>query len=246
MKIFVMVVLGLGCGSVSEDTAGDASPAVTHVLTVEKTGAGEGTVSSASGIACGTDCSEAIAEGTSVSLTAEGDAASTFVEWTGSCTGSGACDVVITAATTVTARFAQAANLSFPSNGDNRSSSNAGVFNMDGDYVSGSRTSTGLERATHAKIHLVLENNSLIGAACTGPQKTQDISVLIGSLGAGSSTLGVVPISAGQTVVDAELSFAPVTGTSFSISYSTYTSVSAGCGGAGYTNIGSTLVLSDR
>jgi Divergent InlB B-repeat domain len=59
------------------------------VLTVTKSGSGQGTVTSMpAGIDCGTDCNEPYNEGTSVTLTADPAASSSFKEWSGACTGS--------------------------------------------------------------------------------------------------------------------------------------------------------------
>ena len=62
------------------------------VITVRTIGTGGGFVSSApSGIACGTTCSAAYAIGTVVTLTASANAGSTFIGWTGACSGTGPC-----------------------------------------------------------------------------------------------------------------------------------------------------------
>lgn len=77
-----------------------------HTLSVATAGTGDGTVtSSPTGIDCGTDCSEAFDYGTSVTLTAQPDANSTFASWSGACSGAGACVVDMTAAAAVTATF---------------------------------------------------------------------------------------------------------------------------------------------
>jgi len=76
-------------------------------LTVTSTGTGSGTVtSSPSGIACGTDCSEAYDTGTAVGLVAIPAPGSTFVGWAGVCTGTGACQVTMARDASVTAAFA--------------------------------------------------------------------------------------------------------------------------------------------
>ena len=67
-------------------TAADAYGMIagTYTLTVTKTGAGSGTVTSDSaGINCGEDCNEVYNEGTAVTLTATPDAGSTFEGWSG-------------------------------------------------------------------------------------------------------------------------------------------------------------------
>ncbi|PHS17481.1 MAG: hypothetical protein COA86_09290 [Kangiella sp.] len=68
--------------------------------------AGGGSVtSSPSGINCGSDCDESYEDGTSVSLTATADDGFTFSQWTGSCSGNGACDITVDSNKSVTAEF---------------------------------------------------------------------------------------------------------------------------------------------
>ena len=77
-----------------------------YTLTVSKNGTGTGTVA-ATGISCGTDCTEAYSAGTAVSLTATASASSNFTGWTGACTGTvSPCTVTMNAAASVTAAFA--------------------------------------------------------------------------------------------------------------------------------------------
>ncbi len=73
-------------------------------LTVNKAGAGSGTVTSNPvAINCGTTCSTEFNEGTSVMLTAVATSGSTFAGWTGGgCRGTGICTVNTEAAVTVT------------------------------------------------------------------------------------------------------------------------------------------------
>jgi hypothetical protein len=78
-------------------------------LTASKEGAGEGTITSIpSGINCGAECEHEYSQGTIVTLEQEADSGSVFVEWTGACTGSGACHVTMSAAKAVVAVFAKA------------------------------------------------------------------------------------------------------------------------------------------
>ncbi len=87
--------------------------APTQSLIVTKAGTGSGTVtSSPAGIDCGSTCSASYASGTSVTLTAAADSGSTFVGWSGSCSGAGACTVTMDAAQSVTATFNTEGNTS--------------------------------------------------------------------------------------------------------------------------------------
>ena len=90
---------------------------VQRTLTVTKAGTGSGTVTSApGGIACGSDCTEAYANGTTVTLTAVASTGSTFGGWSGGgCSGTGTCSVSMTAAQAVTATFTQNAQNQPPS-----------------------------------------------------------------------------------------------------------------------------------
>lgn len=78
----------------------------TFPLTVSRTGAGSGKVTSApSGIDCGSTCTASFPQGTVVSLTAQPEPLSLFAGWSGACSGTGACSVTMDAAKTVSARF---------------------------------------------------------------------------------------------------------------------------------------------
>lgn len=77
------------------------------VLKVTKAGLGAGTVSSApAGIICGSQCMKSFPAGSQVTLTAVPDAASsTFVGWSGACSGTGPCTVTVAGMKEVTATF---------------------------------------------------------------------------------------------------------------------------------------------
>lgn len=76
-------------------------------LTVAKTGAGAGTVTSMpTGINCGGDCSESYNTGTMVTLSAAPSGGSLFSGWSGSgCSGTGSCVVTMNAVAAVAATF---------------------------------------------------------------------------------------------------------------------------------------------
>jgi len=77
-----------------------------YTLTVGRSGSGSGTVtSSPAGISCGADCNEVYDSGTVVTLTATPSAGSGFSGWSGACTGTGSCVVMMDAAKAVTAAF---------------------------------------------------------------------------------------------------------------------------------------------
>jgi hypothetical protein len=84
----------------------DLEPVGTFKLTVTKSGTGTGTVtSSPAGINCGGDCEESYAENTVVTLSQSAEPGSEFKEWTGACSGSGTCEVTMSAAKSVGAKF---------------------------------------------------------------------------------------------------------------------------------------------
>jgi hypothetical protein len=77
-------------------------------LTVTVSGGGTGTVTSApAGITCSLVCTATFAAGTSVTLTATPGAGSVFNGWSGACSGSASCTVVLDQARAVTARFSR-------------------------------------------------------------------------------------------------------------------------------------------
>jgi hypothetical protein len=85
---------------------GDPPPPGSFTLSVGKAGTGSGTVtSSPTGINCGADCSQAYTDGTSVSLSAVPATGSSFDSWSGACTGTGTCNLSMTANRSVTATF---------------------------------------------------------------------------------------------------------------------------------------------
>jgi Divergent InlB B-repeat domain/Glycine rich protein len=109
---------GFGTGtsntSVVADTSGTPSITFTYTvttygLTVHKAGTGAGTVtSSPAGITCGATCSHTYSAGTAVKLTAKAASGSQFAGWSGACTGTGACNLTMSAAKTATATFKKA------------------------------------------------------------------------------------------------------------------------------------------
>ncbi len=93
-------------------------PAARFNLAVSKSGTGVGTVtSSPAGIDCGSDCSETLVDGSSVTLTASPAAGSSFAGWSGDgCSGTSTCTVTMLGARSVTAQFTANAPPPKPSN----------------------------------------------------------------------------------------------------------------------------------
>ncbi len=73
-------------------------------MSVAKNGTGTGTVTG-SGINCGATCSASYRVGTIVALTAVPSAGYVFYEWSGACSGAGACNVTVNADKSVVATF---------------------------------------------------------------------------------------------------------------------------------------------
>ena len=83
-----------------------------HTLTVNRLGAGFGTVTSApTGIDCGATCAGGFDDGVQVTLDQTASPGSVFVGWSGACSGSGGCTVTMDASKSVTATFALAFTL---------------------------------------------------------------------------------------------------------------------------------------
>jgi hypothetical protein len=77
-----------------------------YSVNVSSTGTGTGTVTlSPGGIDCGSDCTRTYEYGQVVTLSQGADTSSKFIGWSGGCTGTGTCQVTVTDAVSVTARF---------------------------------------------------------------------------------------------------------------------------------------------
>src|SRR5260221_4321776 len=84
----------------------------TYSLTVGMAGTGGGRApSSPGGSDCGTACSATYDSGTMVTLSASADSTSTFVGWSGACSGTSDCAVPLDAAKSVIATFDRVTNI---------------------------------------------------------------------------------------------------------------------------------------
>lgn len=106
--VFVAVGALGGLGLLLTGHPAAAAPyygATAHALNVTMTGSGLGTITSnPSGIVCGPICSAALGAGT-VTLEAQAAQGSTFISWTGACSGGESCSVAMDQARSVGATF---------------------------------------------------------------------------------------------------------------------------------------------
>jgi hypothetical protein len=105
-----LAMLLVACGGGGGGAAPQQPVVAALTFTVSVAGDGKGTVtSSPSGINCGSTCTASYAPNTPVTLSAVAASGSNFAGWSGgACTGLGACNVTVSAATSVSATFANA------------------------------------------------------------------------------------------------------------------------------------------
>ena len=90
-----------------QENVDDFSPCPTttnYVLTVNKNGSGTGKVTGEN-IDCGSDCTKEFSQSKTVTLTATPDLNSSFAGWSGTCSGTGTCNVIMSQAQNVIATF---------------------------------------------------------------------------------------------------------------------------------------------
>jgi uncharacterized repeat protein (TIGR02543 family) len=132
-----------GCPEATGDTCTltmDGNKTVTavfklqRVLTVTKSGGGTGTVTSPAAIDCGTDCTEVLAEGAEITLTALPATGSLFHSWKDcpDVNPDGTCTVTMDTAKTVTARFEIAHELNVSLDGSGTATTTDGKINCPG------------------------------------------------------------------------------------------------------------------
>jgi hypothetical protein len=103
------LITGVSCPTASLCVAVDQPGRVlvgiqNQTLSVTTRGSGTGQVIGSS-ITCPSTCSHAYPTGSTVTLSAHPSPGSSFQGWSGACSGSGACELTLTAAQTVTATF---------------------------------------------------------------------------------------------------------------------------------------------
>ena len=86
-----------------------------HQLTVVKSGSGDGKITSMPpGIDCGDTCSLLLKEDRAITLTTSPDEDSIFTGWSGDCSGSGDCVLVMDEAKNITATLKVANKVNLP------------------------------------------------------------------------------------------------------------------------------------
>ncbi len=183
----------------------------TASLTVTKSGTGSGIVrSNPSGIECGNACSAGFAAGTRVTLTAIPSGSASFAGWSGACSGTGPCEVVLNNDQTVNAEFTavpQTALLTVNKSGNGTVVSDPGGINCGNtcaaNFASGSTvtlTATPAGGATFSgwggacsgtgPCSVVMNGNQTVTAAFAPPSQ---VTLTVTTQGAGSGSVSSVP-----------------------------------------------------
>jgi len=245
-----------GDSSYSNEACAAAATATSYTVAVTKAGAGSGTVtSSPAAIDCGSTCNASVASGTSIALSANPAAGSTFAGWSeasGACTGTGSCALVVDAAKSLTATFAPQPYALTVTNAGTGSGT---VTSSPSGIKCGSTCSNSYSSGTRVTLTATPTAGSTFtgwsGAACSGTGTctvtmsaaqnvtatftTQTHTLTVTKAGTGSGAVASSPtgISCGATCsanynyyTNVTLTAAPATG-------STFTSWSGACTGTG-------------
>ena len=123
--------------SIALSGTGSATP--TYTLNIGESGTGSGTVTSnPSGIACQPTCSASYPSGTQITLTAAPGNGTSFVQWSGACTGAAlTCTFTITSNATVTAAFHLTAATACTGNTTNWIGGASGYWNTPSNWSTG-------------------------------------------------------------------------------------------------------------
>ncbi len=230
--------------------------AQTYTLTVSKSGTGSGTVTGGS-INCGSTCTQTANSGTSITLTAVAAAGSTFIGWTGACSGTAACTVALTSDTSVAAQF-DLAPVVVPSYPLTVTKSGAGSGTVAGGSINcGTTCSQTLDQNTTITLTATPASGSTFSGwsgACNGtgsctvtmtsatavtasfaviPPSTYSLTV--STTGTGSGTVAGGSINCGTTCTQTSTSGTVVTLTATAASGSTFNGWSGACSGSSPT-----------
>jgi len=142
-------------------------------LSVIKSGTGSGIVtSSPSGISCGTDCTESFALWTAITLTASANSSSVFAGWTGACTGTDKCSLIISSNKSVVAIFNTKTTLPNYTLSVSKSGTGSGMVTSSPTGIScGSDCSETYQSGTSVTLYTTALGDSIFGGwggACAG------------------------------------------------------------------------------
>jgi len=139
VQVFLVVTDTAAKQTIAKSNAFTLNYVPLYKVDVFKVGTGNGVVSSpTSGFSCGTTCSEYFSENTSLSLTAWPAVGSRFAGWTGACTGTGACNVLVDGNIAVGATFESVSTISITMAGTGSgtvNSSPAGILCTSGSSI---------------------------------------------------------------------------------------------------------------
>ena len=182
------LVTGVGAGVASvtatcegkQDSATITVPAFT--LTVQKAGAGSGTVtSSPTGIDCGGTCSASFGSGTVLTLSASAGTGSEFAGWSGACTGTQeSCQVTVDAARSVTATFRSASSVTYALTVWKSGTGNGTVSSEPGGIDCGSACLASYGSGTGVTLTASPSQGSIFirwSGACSGTESTCQVSM---------------------------------------------------------------------
>ena len=163
---------------IDSDQTVTATFALRPALAVTRSGGGTGTVTSNSmGIDCGADCSEYYAAATTVTLTAAAAADSTFIGWTGACTGTGACQLTVDQVRNVNAQFELRRTLTLARNGNGAGSVTSSPAGIDcGADCTETYDANTVVRLTAAPA-AASAFNGWSGGGCSGSALTCDVTM---------------------------------------------------------------------
>jgi hypothetical protein len=227
---------------------------VPRALSVSKTGAGTGSVSSApGGIDCGATCVADFGDGSAVVLTATPASDSVFTGWSGACTGTGTCNVTMDAAKAVTANFTPARTLTVAKAGSGVGS----VSSAPAGINCGATCAAGFNDGTAVVLTAIPSAGSTFtgwSGACTGTGTcnltmdanktatanfvlTRNLTVTKTGSGSGSVSSAPAGINCGATCLATFDDGTAVVLTATAAANSTFTGWSGACTGAGTCNV---------
>jgi len=145
---------------------------IKYDLSVSKSGTGSGTVtSSPSGINCGTNCTESFALWTAITLTASVNSGSVFAGWTGACTGTEKCSLIINSNKSAVAIFNAKTTLPNYNLSVSKSGTGSGMVTSSPTGIScGSDCSDAYQSGTSVTLYTTALGDSVFGGwegACT-------------------------------------------------------------------------------